>query len=57
MRTEISYESIKAMPPVMASVFTMDKAVLFATLVYVVLQVSYLLWKWRKEYKEGKKKV
>lgn len=55
MKTEISVETLKATPPITVTTaalmapWTLNDAVLVATLVYVVLQAGYLIWKWRKE--------
>lgn len=55
-RTEISVEAAKATPPavVVASnkLLGMDlpTVVAIATLLYLVIQIAYLLWKWRNEH-------
>lgn len=62
MRSDIAAEAFKAAPPVtvtaMATVggLTINEILGLATLVYVGLQAAYLIWKWRKESKQGRRK-
>lgn len=57
MKQEIAQEAVKAAPPVAVTGWAwlqgipIDKLLGWATLVYVVLQTSYLLWKWYREVK------
>lgn len=55
MRQETTVETVKAVPAVggaIASVVTLNEAVMAATLFYILLQAAYLIWKWRKEAKK-----
>lgn len=52
-------EATKAAPPVTVTAATLlgvdvNSAILWLTLVYIVLQIAYLLWKWRRHYMTGK---
>ncbi len=52
MKAETTIETAKAVPAVggaMLYSFTLNEAVALATLIYIVLQVGYLIWKWRRE--------
>jgi len=52
MKVEAQLESLKAAPAVAGTIFsaiTLNEAVAIATLIYVVVQTLYLLWKWHKE--------
>lgn len=54
MKLEFQQESIKAAPAVAGTVYstvTLNEWVAIATLIYILLQTGYLLWKWHKEYK------
>lgn len=56
---EFLEESIKATPPVTVAGltfmgFTLNDLVLIATLVYVVLQVGFLVYRWRRMHLEDK---
>lgn len=56
--SEAKAEAVKALPAVGGTWYatiTLDKAVAAATLVYVLLQVAYLGWKWYGEYKAKQK--
>lgn len=37
--------------------FTLDNTIKFMGAVYLVLQIGYLAWKWRKEKKEHARKL
>ncbi|MGE5509622.1 MAG: hypothetical protein ACM31O_00040 [Bacteroidota bacterium] len=55
MKTEITSEAVKAAPPITImglahlSNWTINDVVMVLTGIYVVAQLSYLLWKWRRE--------
>lgn len=52
MKTETTIETAKAVPAIGGAMLysvTLNEAVALATLVYIVLQVAYLIWKWRRE--------
>lgn len=55
MKQAIAAEAAKASPPVAVTGWALlqgipvDRMVGWATLIYVVLQTAYLLWKWRRE--------
>lgn len=58
-KTEITAEAMRAAPPVTvvgASLagFGLNDVVLGLTVVYLALQIGYLLWKWRRHAAEGK---
>lgn len=55
MKQDIVQEAVKAVPPVVVSAWTLNDTVMTATLAYIVLQALYLLWKWFKEWKRGRK--
>lgn len=58
MKAEIAQEGLKASPPVAVSAYTaaqgltLNEIVAIATLIYIALQVGYLLWKWWREAKK-----
>lgn len=54
---EIGAAGLKASPPVAAAVFTMNEWVAIATVLYILLQGAYLLWKWRGEWLARNPKV
>ena len=60
MKTEVINETMKSLPPVGITVaavvheITLNTWVAIATLVYIVLQAGYLVWKWYKEVKASK---
>lgn len=59
MKAELTQEGLKATPPVAVTLawmsgLTINDAVGYATLIYVVLQAGYLLWKWYGEIKKRK---
>lgn len=48
-------EAAKGAPAVAGAFYsavTLNEVVALATLAYVALQAAYLVWKWRKEYKD-----
>lgn len=49
---DILVEAAKATPGVLASTFTLNTAVALATLVFIVLQIAYLVRKWIREETE-----
>lgn len=58
MDHDFKIEAAKGTPAVAGaaySIMTLDKAVMAATLVYILLQTAYLIWKWRKEAKKHRK--
>lgn len=58
VKTETATQAIKATPAVVGATIaglTLNEVVAVLTIVYVALQTMYLLWKWRKEYRENKK--
>lgn len=58
MKTAITNESLKGAPPVVVTALawvadlTINNMVGIITIVYVGLQATYLLWKWRRESRE-----
>lgn len=60
MKAAIAGEGLKAAPPVTVTAWAwmsgldVNDAVADATLIYIGLQVGYLLWKWVREIKKGK---
>lgn len=57
MKTAVTVEIAKATPPVYVTTWAwvqglpLDKYVAIATLLYIVIQIGYLLWKWVREYR------
>ena len=56
---EVTTEALKAAPPVTvatAAVSGLDVNMIvgWATVAYIALQAAYLIWKWRKDYRNGK---
>lgn len=49
---DILIEGAKAAPGVIASTFTLNTAVAVATLVFIILQIAYLIRKWVREETE-----
>lgn len=52
MKLDFQAETIKAAPAVagtITSAVTLNQCVAIATMIYVCLQILYLLWKWRRE--------
>lgn len=55
MRTAIAAEGLKATPPVTVTAIawmnglTLNEAVAIATLIYIGMQIGYLVWKWIRE--------
>lgn len=60
MKHTVSVEASKAAPPVLVSAGTslggipLNEWVAIATITYILLQGTYLLWKWYREYKATK---
>jgi hypothetical protein len=61
MKHEVAVEVAKAAPPVTVTGLAwlqgipIDKLLGWATLLYVVLQASYLVWRWIREIRRGRK--
>lgn len=61
MKQEIAQESLKSAPPVAVTAvawmsgLTLNEIVALATLAYIGLQAMYLMWKWWREFKRGRK--
>ncbi|WP_427183515.1 hypothetical protein ACL598_16750 [Bordetella bronchialis] len=59
MNSDISVETLKAAPPVgvtaaaAATGWDLNHWVAIGTLVYIVLQIAHLLWKWRRQARDG----
>ena len=58
-KSEVAAEVIKAAPPVTASGLVvaglpLNDIVLLAALAYVVLQIAYLLYRWRAQHLAGR---
>lgn len=49
---DIAVEAAKATPGIVASTFTLNTMVALATLVFIVLQIAYLIRKWIREETE-----
>ena len=55
MNTEVVQEAAKSAPPVVVTLGTLASGVTInhimglVTIVYVVLQAGYLVWKWRRD--------
>ncbi|MFA5606809.1 MAG: hypothetical protein WDA07_06430 [Leucobacter sp.] len=62
-RADVTEQAIKGVPPVAVvtadAVFgwTLNQMVMAATLIYVLLQIGFLLWKWRRIAKQDKVKI
>jgi hypothetical protein len=60
MRAEIAQEGLKATPPVLVTTAAVSNAwtptewMALATIIYIVLQAGYLVWKWYKEYRDSR---
>ena len=51
---EFKVQSVKAAPAVAGAIFsgvTLNETVAIVTIIYVVLQILYLIWKWHREIK------
>ena len=60
LKQDIAIQTAKAAPAVFgfaASSITLNGCVAVATLIYVLVQTAYLIWKWRKEVKKGRDDV
>jgi hypothetical protein len=58
-KTEIVAEAIRATPPVAVAGATvagvpLNEIVLWLTIVYLVLQIGFLAWKWLNAHRRGK---
>lgn len=55
---DVISEAAKAAPPVTVTLAALsghlNVFIAIATLIYVALQAGYLIWKWRKEFKEAR---
>ena len=49
-------EAAKAAPPSGIAVITGNEVLIAVSIVYVLLQIAHLIWKWNKERKNGKGK-
>lgn len=62
LNTEIVTEAAKAAPPVavtataMAGGLSLNNVIGAATLIYIVLQAGYLVWKWRRDIRIDRRK-
>lgn len=59
MKHEVNIETLKAVPAVGGAVaynLTLNEWVAVATLLYILLQIGYLMWKWRREAKAPKRR-
>ncbi len=54
---DIAIEAAKASPGVIASGFTLSTAVTVATLLFILLQIAYLIRKWWREETEWGRKI
>ena len=55
MKVETQLETLRAVPAVAGTLFsavTLNEMVAVATLIYITIQIFYLLWKWHKELKK-----
>lgn len=48
---QVGVEVAKAAPPVLAWVMNLQGALLVLSVAYVAMQIAYLAWKWRREWK------
>lgn len=61
LNTEIATEAAKSAPPAAVAVtafmegVSLNNVVGIATLVYIVLQAGYLVWKWRRDIRRERK--
>lgn len=58
MKDQMQIEVTKAVPAVAGtffSVITLNELVAIATIIYIAMQASYLVWKWRREAKDHAK--
>lgn len=56
MKSETGIESAKAAGAItlgFASAATMNQVLAVVTILYVLLQAAYLIWKWRREARRG----
>ncbi len=57
MNMELKIQGVQAAPAVTGAVYsaiTFNEVVMVLTGVYVLLQIAYLIWKWRREIKVDK---
>lgn len=60
LNAEIASEAAKAAPPAMITTIaavgglSLNNVIGIATLVYIVLQAGYLVWKWRRDWKRDR---
>lgn len=50
MMRDLGLEVTKASPPAIVAALTLNEWVAVATILYIVLQGAYLIWKWRREW-------
>lgn len=61
MKQDIAQEGVKASPAIavtgwaLMNGMTLEKWLALATLIYIGLQAGYLLWKWYREWKRGRR--
>lgn len=48
---EAAMEAVKAVPPLTIYTLTLNEWLAVATILYIVLQAAYLVWKWRRDAK------
>lgn len=49
IRDTVTTEALKAAPPLSVAGFTGNEILIAISIVYVVLQIAHLIWKWNKE--------
>ena len=50
MSRDLGAATMKALPPLTVWTLTLNEWVAVATVAYLILQGSYLIWKWRREW-------
>lgn len=61
LNAEVASEALKAAPPVtvtataLAGGLSLNNIIGAATLVYIILQAGYLLWKWRRDWRRERR--
>lgn len=56
LKDTVTTEALKAAPPVSIAGLTGNEILIVISIVYVVLQIAHLLWKWNKERKNDSSK-
>lgn len=54
---DIAVEAAKATPGLLATSFTLNNLVALATLLFIILQIAYLVRKWVREETEWGRKI